>query len=63
MEVTQWFNVGNNPVRPGLYEVAFFNHGREIARELVKWHGDRWGIVNSRQPLPDMDDMWRGIAA
>lgn len=62
MEVTQWFDAMHDPVHPGLYEVAFFNRGREIARHFAEWTGSHWKYVNSMRPSAGCGDKWRGMA-
>lgn len=62
MVVTQWFDAIHDPVHPGLYEVAFFNYGRETARHFAQWDGGAWKYVNHMRPTVAYGDKWRGLA-
>lgn len=67
-QVTDWFPVDIEPVRPGLYQVRFV--GRTEAFSYASWDGKEWCIDKPRSGAPsrirprvNRDNMrsWRGL--
>jgi hypothetical protein len=64
-EVTQWFRVGYNPNRKGLYEVSFKHPytEHEMHCGLVLFDGKEWRPRKSSWiPSSSCGDQWRGLA-
>ena len=58
-QTTPWFRVGDDPVRPGFYEVLFTWPSGPVIK--VFFDGEKWKRIGKMKPNRAWGDSWRGL--